>query len=220
MHRFVATLALLLIVTVPAFGQAGKSWINGISYGGESISCDLPNSEQMKNVGSKLDGTGMCVFTSIEHSARYQGLEQMRGWRDWCAKNYKGGGYPQKVDQLLALWFKAKSIQPIPYLQYQGNDPSEIMSLIDKTNRMASSTYGYSPRYGKQFIAHMVNPILYGTNYATVLDNNFPGDTKYEWMEKAELVRRMRLSPNGATGSAWVFVWLTPGSPPPPKGRS
>jgi hypothetical protein len=169
----------------------------------------------MKNIGSKLDGAGMCVFTSIEMAARYQNLEAMRGWRDWCASKYPGGGYPQKVDQLLQAWFTAKSLPAIPYLQYEGKDPEQIMTLIDQTNRMACITYGTSPRYGGGSIAHMVDAILFRGNFGVVLDNNFIGDDKYEWMPRSELLRRMKYG----QGSAWVFVWLTPGSPPPPKAK-
>lgn len=205
----------------PKPGPAPKSgsWVNGITHDGVDISCDLPDDQQMKNIGSKLGRhAGMCVFSAIEMAARYQGLEQMRGWRDWCAAKYEGGGYPDKVDACLAAWFKAKKISPIPYMQYEGKKPEDVMSVIDRTNRMACITYGYSPRYGGR-IAHMVNGILYQEKYGVVLDNNFPGERQYEWMTTGELVRRMRLQMNGSSGSAWVFVWLTPGPPPPPKAR-
>ncbi len=65
----------------------------------------------------------------------------------------------------------------------------------------------------------MVNGVHFGPKYATVLDNNFIGDNAYEWMTREEFVRRMRLESGGRQGSAWVFVWLTPGAPPPPKAR-
>lgn len=200
--------------------QPGKSsWVNGPAHDGESITCDLPNSQQMKNIGSKLDNAGMCVFSAVEMAARYQGLEAMRGWRDWCAQNYRGGGYPEKVDKLLAAWWKHKGIPPIKYMQYQGRNPEDLLTVIDKTRRMGSITYGYSPRYGG-YVAHMTNEILYGHKYAVVLDNNFVGDTNYEWMKREELVRRMRLTPNGGQDLAWIFVWITPGSPPAPRTSS
>ena len=158
----------------------------------------------------------MCVFSSLEMAALSQGLEQMRGFRDWCAANYPGGGYPSKVDKLLAAWFKHKGIEPIPYYQFQGADPGPVLEMIDKTGRMACITYGYGERYGRT-IAHMVNSPCY-RKYGCVLDNNFPckpGDeNQYEWMDRDELVRRMKIG----TGQAWIFVWLTP--PPPPAPRS
>lgn len=204
------------IASVEAQPDKKSSWIAGAVYDGVSITCDLDDEQQMKNIGSRLDGAGMCVFTSIEHAARYQNLEQMRGWRDWCAQNYRGGGYPTKVDQLLKAWWAAKKIDPIPYLQYEGTAPEDLLNLCNKTNRMVCITYGYSPRYGRAGIAHMVNGVLYD-KYGVVLDNNFPGQKNYEWMLPNEFVKRMRAEPSGRPGPAWIFIWTTPGAPPPPK---
>jgi hypothetical protein len=227
----VIAVAILFLVAAGAQSQPKKprqpnksSWVNGVEYDGVPITCDLAESQQMKNIGSRLDGAGMCVFSAIEMAARYQNLEQMRGWRNWCAAKYRGGGWPQKVDQCLAAWFKLKGIEPIPYLQYLGKEPEPLLALINRTNRMGSVTYGFSPRYidarnPSGLIGHMVNNVLYENKYGTVLDNNFIGDRNLEWMPKEELVRRMRLQPNGQVGAAWVFVWLPPGAPPPPKGK-
>lgn len=222
MRKFVARFAWSICVVLLAFStlpaqQEKSSWVNGVTHDGESITCDLPNEEHIRNIGSKIDGSGMCVYSSIEMAARYQGLEEMRGWRDWCAAKYPGGGYPQKVEKLLEAWGKAKGIAVPPYMQYEGNDPGPLLELIDRTNRMASFTYGYSPRYGS-YVPHMTNGIHY-QRYGVVLDNNFIGDKQYEWMLAPELVRRTRLQPGMRVGSAWVFVWLTPGAPPPPKAR-
>jgi hypothetical protein len=215
MIRF-SSLVLFLLLCVPLGAQQGKSWVNGLTHEGVNISVDLPEKEHIRNIGSKLDGAGMCVFSSIEMSARYQGLEQMRGYRDWWASVSRGGGWPEQVDKSLNAWWKHKGITPIPYLQYEGKDPAPLLHLIDKTNRMASITYGYSPRYGSR-IAHMTNAVLFHEKFGVVLDNNFPGEKAYEWMTKEELISRMRMQTNGQQGGAWVFVWLTPGSPPPPK---
>lgn len=213
----VASAVLVWLPSERADAQAKKSsWIAGPVYDGVAITCDLDEREHIKNIGSKLDGAGMCVFSSIEVAARYQNLEEMRGWRDWCAQNYRGGGYPKKVDDLLNAWWKKKGLAPIPYLQYEGTTPETLLSLANKTNRMACITYGYSPRYGKGGIAHMVNGVLFG-KYGVVLDNNFPGENNYEWMLPAEFVKRMRADPSGRPGPAWVFIWTTTGAPPPPK---
>lgn len=196
----------------------GKSIVAGPSYKGEEVTCDLAPQEQFKNIGSKKDGAGMCVFTSIEMAARYQGIDEMRGWRDWAAANYAGGGYPTKVDALLATWFKLKGIAPIPYIQYEGKAPEAVLELADKTGRMICMTYGYSPRYGNGRIYHMTCSPRYRGQLAVCLDNNFvakkSGDgydeNDLEWMSKEELVRRIRY----ADGSAWIFVWLS--QPPAP----
>jgi hypothetical protein len=217
MKKIAAIILILFVGTASAqIRPDRKSWVNGITYEGESITCDLPNDEQMPNIGSFRDGAGMCVFTSIEMAARYHGLDQMRGYRDWVAKNYAGGGWPEKVDKTMSAWFTAKGIDPVPYAQFEGPDPQPMLGLIEKTGRMSSITYGYSPRYGRGSIAHMVNGIHFGPKFGVVLDNNFVGDNKYEWMGTAELIRRARL--NGSRqGSAWIFAWLAPSPPPPPK---
>lgn len=208
-----------------ALGQrpdGGGSTVAGPVCDGQELTVDLAPAEQIKNIGSKIDGMGMCVFSAIEMGALAQGLEAMRGWRDWCAARYPGGGFPGKVDKLLAAWWQHKGITPIPYYQYQGNDPGPVLALIDKTGRMPCLTYGYSPRYG-QLIAHMVCAPGYRGQRACVLDNNFVAKRRadgtwdeaiYEWMAPAELCRRSRLRINGQLGAAWIFCWLPPAAPP------
>ncbi|MCE9531352.1 MAG: hypothetical protein K8T89_09570 [Planctomycetes bacterium] len=191
----------------------------GRSYQSEELACDLPGTEHMRNIGSKLDGYGMCVFTSVEHAARWHGLEQFRGFRDWCAERYPGGGDPDKLDQLLAAYCKAKGIVCPPYIQYEGPDVRPILELCDKTGRMACITYGQSPRYiGPRSptgtIAHMTNCPKFSGQLAVCLDNNFPGEASYEWMPLAEMERRIK-HPRAKNG--WVFVWLAPSPPPVPR---
>lgn len=216
--RHAAAVFVMLLQAALCGAQSSKAFVNRTEHNGLKISCVLPNDQQMRNVGSKIDGSGMCVFTSIEHAARFQGLEEMRGFRDWAAANYRGGGWPEKVDQLLGAWWKAKGLQPIPYVQYEGKAPEDLMKVIDRTGRCACITYGYSERYGTR-IAHMVNCVLYADGAGVVLDNNFVGNDKLEWMDRAELIRRMRLDMRGQQGPAWVFCWLTPGNPPPAKKK-
>ncbi len=207
-----AAMLLLLSLTTLGFGQ--NSFINGLTHEGFDITADLPGSQQIRNIGSKRDGAGMCVFSSIEMAALHAGLEQMRGWRNWCAAKYDGGGWPEKVDQTLAAWFKEKALSPIPYVQYQGKEPGKVLDLIDKTGRMACITYGYSPRYGGP-IQHMTCCVMFRGKYGVVLDNNFPGEDRYEWCLRTELLRRT-IYPNT---SAWVFAWLPPGPPPSPRNK-
>lgn len=197
------------------FGES--SFVGGRTHAGEVLDCDLPESEQMKNIGSKVDGAGMCVMSSIEMAARWQCMDsRWRGLRDWCARE-EGGGYPEKVTKQLAAYAKAKGL-PDPtsqYLQYEGPDPYPIVEAALKSGRMACITYGTSPRYNQGSIAHMVCCAKAGSGqYAVVLDNNFPGESAYEWMFSTELKRRI----NYPRRVGWVFVWLTP--PPPPSPRN
>lgn len=204
----------LLCVGAAAFGQS--STVNGPSKDGEEVACDYPAAEWMPNIGSRLDGAGMCVFTSVEMSARWQGLEQMRGFRDWCATNYRGGGYPSKLANLIGAWCKHKGI-PVPaYVQYEGRSPEAFLDACSKTGRMSCITYGYSPRY-RGTIYHMTNCPHYGQRYGVCMDNNAIGgngrNALHEWMTKEELVKRIKHPGN----SAWVFAWLAPAPPLPPR---
>lgn len=168
--------------------------------GAEEIQIDLPGGQQMKNTGGK-DGAGLCVFTSIEHSGRWQNVDSILGLQQKMTKE-QGGGYPSKVEKMLA-----KYCDGAQYLQYEGSDPA-LIKLALTTGRMPSVTYGYSPRYSGK-IAHMVNAVHLTERWAAILDNNFPGDTKYEWMTPAEFKKRWV-----SGGGGWCVVVLAP--PPPP----
>jgi len=168
--------------------------------GAEEIQIDLPGSQQMKNTGGK-DGAGLCVFTSIEHAGRWQNVESILGLQQKMTRE-QGGGYPSKVEKMLA-----KYCDGAQYLQYEGSDPA-LIKLALTTGRMPSVTYGYSPRYSGK-IAHMVNAVHLTEKWAAILDNNFPGDTKYEWMTPAEFKKRWV-----SGGGGWAVVVIAP--PPPP----
>lgn len=214
MRRVILSLLSLLLV-MPTLAGPQDSHVAGNSYDGEEVTCDLPTEQHIKNIGSRRDGAGMCVMSSVEMAARWSGLEDYRGLRDWCA-NEPGGAYPQKVDDQLRRYAQAKGLPAPLYFQYTGDDPEPLLELIDRTGRMACFAYGYSPRYGGGAINHMVCGVKYSGRYGTVLDNNFPGT--YEWMPRPELIRRMKLAAGRGgfpvKSPAWVFVWLD--APPPP----
>jgi hypothetical protein len=193
------------------WGQS-RAWVAGAESKGEVVSADLPASEHMKNIGSRLDGAGMCVFTSFEHACLYAGIEEFRGFRDWCANRYPGGGYPQKLDQLVDAYCKAKAVKKPGYVQYEGRNFASYLEAADRTRRMTCTTYGIGERYGNRKIYHMVNGVEYNAaKYGAFLDNNFPGN--YEWMDAGEARRRIAY----ATGEGWVVVLLAPPLPPPIK---
>lgn len=197
--------------TAPIEAVSDKSTVDGPSHEGEILSCYLPESDQIHNIGSFVDGAGMCVMSSIEMAARLNGMDEFRGLRDWCARIEGGGASPTKVDRQLRAYCRMKSIGVPDFVQYEGANPEAILDACDKSGRMACITYGYSPRYGRT-IQHMVCAPRFGVQ-AAVLDNNFPGENSYEWMSREELLQRMK----HPKGSAWVFVWLTAGPPPAPK---
>lgn len=227
MRRFAAVVLtciglIPLAIAEPVLIGFGPSSIGGKSYQGEEITVDLPLERMITNIGSKVDGAGMCVTTSIEQAGDYQRVPAIKGFRDWCAK-FPGGGYPEKVEQQIKQYFTEKQTPEPGYLQYTGPDPEALLDLIDKTGRTACVAYGYSPRYGGP-INHMVYLAKASGKYAAVVDNNVFGGVKsdessrYEWMTREELISRMKTQSDRfrrpVKCDAWVFTWLS--SPPSP----
>ncbi|GIW81511.1 MAG: hypothetical protein KatS3mg105_3318 [Gemmatales bacterium] len=166
----------------------------------------------------------MCVFTSLEHAFIWSGINEFRGFRDWCAKHYPGGGYPEKVDKLVAAYCRHHKLpiveedgvrcivrpsgEKFSYLQYEG--PSLKLAEEALGNGLLVCTTLYrSPRYGPGIIYHMVNLAHLGSRNAAILDNNFQ---PYEWDSRARLEPRLKLA-----GRVWLIVVNRHGPPPPPK---
>lgn len=179
--------------------------------GAREIHCDLPGDLHLKNVGGS-DGAGLCVFTSLAHSARWQNIPVLEDFRDWMRK-YPGGGYPEKVDRMIAKCCQERS-QPVPeYIQIEGQD-LEVLKLACRTGRMPGVTYSRSPtgRYGGGTIAHMVSLPHADDEWFCVLDNNYPGDSNYEWMTPEEFKKTY-----AGGGSGWSVIFLNPSPPPYPR---
>lgn len=179
--------------------------------GRTEVACDLPVDERLKNIGSKVDGAGMCVASSWEMAMRYQGLDRWRGFRDWCAR-FPGGGYPAKLDQQIERFCREKRL-PVPeYIQYQGGDPALLRAAL-AGGRMACVTYG--GRDGVRYrgpIAHMVCLIHLDEHWACLLDNNGIGDNELLWMTPAAFLERWH-----GNGAGWAVVFLAPPPPAPPR---
>ena len=66
LRRFAPAFLALLLFTTNSDAQRGpSSIIAGRTYDGEEITCDLLGKDHIKNIGSHVDGAGMCVFSSI-----------------------------------------------------------------------------------------------------------------------------------------------------------
>lgn len=195
--------ALVFLALWPPATYADRAVVDGPTHDGVEVACELPNGEHMKNVGGR-DGAGLCVFTSIEHSGRFQNVPALRGFQQHMRQE-PGGGYPEKVDAMMK-----KYAPGVPYVQYSGNDPA-VLDLAIRTGRMPGVTYGYGERYGGR-IAHMVNLVALTDKAAAILDNNFPGT--YEWMSRDEFLRRWKMG-----GGGWAVVLLAPPPPPVPVNR-
>lgn len=170
--------------------------------GSEEVVCDLPESLREHNTGGR-DGSGLCVFTSIEYAAKYQGVKAAM---DLQAKMKKepGGGYPQKVEAELKKFGINES-----YINDTSGDPAVLKAILD-SGRLACVTYnGHDPHYGNQTIAHMVCLPAYSDRWAAIYDNNYTSDSQLVWMSPEEFQKRWK-----AKGGGWVFAWLA--APPPP----
>jgi hypothetical protein len=171
------------------------------------VACDLPSDLLFHNVGGR-DGTGLCVFASITYAAFYQNEPRLVGLFN-AMKKERGGGGPEKVDQMIAKHGAGAS-----YLQYEGSDPGILKAAL-ASGRMPCVTYnGHDPHYGNHSIAHMVNLVCYdeGANLAAIRDNNFTGPNDLVWMSIKEFLQRWK-----GGGGGWAVVLLAPPPPPPPK---
>ncbi len=207
----------LLLGLLPAFACAGggivgdKAEVAGPVYKGVEVQCDLPDSQQLKNIGG-TDGAGLCVWTSLGHAARWSNTVCLANFQEYMS-HFKGGGWPQRVKEEIPKLARKNGAAAVPeFINYEGNDPA-ILDLCLKTGRMASVTYGYGERY-RQRIAHMVNLVHFDAQYACVLDNNFPSAKNLEWMSRQEFIRRWTMQ-----GGGWAVVLLDPPPPPVPIAR-
>jgi hypothetical protein len=182
--------------------------------GKSELQVDLPGALHLKNKGGS-DGAGLCVFTSIDHCARWQNVASLINFRDWMTR-YPGGGWPQKVDKMIAKKSQELGVQPPEYLQVEGGrEQLDILRAALASGRMIGVTYSYSPtgRYGGRKIAHMVNLVHLDQTHACILDNNYvePKEAAYEWLTIDEFVRTFT---GGRAG--WAFILLDSGPPPLP----
>jgi hypothetical protein len=187
--------------------EAVGKFVAGGSVGpdGQEVVTDLPQPLRMKNVGGR-DGAGLCVFTSISHSARWQA--ERRLWElQTDMRKEPGGGYPAKVDAMIARYGKGA-----PYIQYEGRDPA-VLELALKTGRMPAVTYdGRDGVFYRSRIAHMVNLVYLDAHSAAILDNNNPD--KILWMSRQEFLDRWT---GGRSG--WCVVLLASRPPAAPHNH-
>lgn len=196
----------------PPSARVYEQIIGTITVGGPTapdgrtqVICDLPVDQRTRNVGGR-DGLGLCVFSSIGHSARWQNERRLVNFQKQMRAE-PGGGWPEKVDRMIEKYGKGTR-----YVQYEGGDPS-ILELALKTGRMPGVTYdGRDPHYGGR-IAHMVNLVYIDKDKAAVLDNNFvePAEQSIVWMSRDEFLSRWR-----GGGGGWAVVLLANPPPPPP----
>jgi len=184
---------------------------------GAQLMIDLPGDRHVKNCGGS-DGLGLCVFTSIGMAADWANVPQLVDFQGFM-KRRPGGGYPSKVDAMIKAICAEKG-QPVPeYLNVEAAD----IDLIDAAlaaGHVVCCTYSRSPtrRYKGATIAHMVCIVHgdpKGNNGAgcyAILDNNYIGESNYEYLSRAELA---------SVRPRWCVILISqPGPPPPPAPLS
>jgi hypothetical protein len=110
---------------------------------------------------------------------------------------------------MLARLCQERGVEVPAYLNVEAA-PVELIDRALAAGHMVCCTYSRSPsgRYGGAPIAHMLNVVHGANGHYGILDNNFPGVDKVEWLSAAEF-RSVR--------PAWVVIFPTrPGPPPPP----
>ncbi len=175
-----------------------------VSPAGKRATIDLPAGQHIKNVGGR-DGAGLCVFTSFELSARWQNEPGFVGFQKWMTAK-PGGGWPEKLDDMIAQYCREKGFAVPLYVQHTGGD-DEVLDLAIKTGRLPAVTYAGRDDFYRGRIAHMVNIAHLDETDAAIIDNNRPGS--WVWMTRSEFNTRWRDMQGG-----WAVVLLSP--PPPP----
>jgi len=148
-------------------GEAVETFAAGgpVSPDGRAeVVCDLPGELQKRNVGGR-DGAGLCVFTSVMHSARYQNEPRLWDFQRQMQAE-PGGGYPEKLERMIDRYGKGTA-----YVQHTAGD-DRFLELALKTGRFPSVTYAGADRvFYAGRIAHMVNLAYLDGERATILDN-------------------------------------------------
>ncbi len=209
MNRIFAVALLLLVPLADITAQ--KPVVGGkVSPTGLEIDIDLPGSLHRANVSSR--GEGCCTHTSVHHVAVWQNIPALQEFPKWVqSKGLPGGTYPKMMADRINLICKDRG-QPVPaYLNLEGKtDLYPLLKEALKSGRMVCVTYCVSPtgRYSGQRISHMVNLVHFDDKYACILDNNYIGEDKYEWISVADFTRTFV-----GNGGGWAIVFLAPAPP-------
>lgn len=202
-------LALLLGAIVLAGSVGGNMGPDGKT----ELQVDLPGKLHRANVSSR--GQGCCTHTSVHHMAMWQNVPALQEFAKWVqSKQLPGGTYPKMMDDRIKLICKDRGV-PVPeYISLEGG--KEVFGVLRtalSSGRMVGVTYSFSPtgRYGGGRISHMVNLVHMDDKYAVILDNNYIGADKYEWLSIDEFARTFT---GGRAG--WAIILLDPGPPPLP----
>lgn len=195
---------LLAVLAPPAY--AAPQLGGPVSPDGKvRVTVDVPQGMRHHNTAG-TDGSGLCVWWSITHAARWQDEGPLADLGSWMQKK-AGGGWPQRVDQILT----AKPFAGVDYAQYEGTAPTILKAAL-ASKRLPCVTYnGRDPHYSGR-ISHMVNCVHFDEQWVCILDNNYIGPNELVWMTPAEFSERWI-----SQGTGWAVVLLR--ETPDARGR-
>jgi hypothetical protein len=183
---FAALAALLWHAPASAFDAVPRP----VAPDGTHAVIDLPTGRHVRNAAGS-DGSGLCVFTSLQVAADWHNVPQLAGLQAWM-RSRPGGGYPEKVDAELTAYCAAQGRPTPAYVQRVGGDEA-FLDLAVKTGRLVSVTYAGVDGFYRTPVLHMVNLAHLDSERAAVIDNNRPG--VWVWM-----------TPGGALWCPWACL--------------
>lgn len=179
----------------------------GPSLNGEEVRCHLPTHRHKENKVGR-DNLGLCVFTATEMSADWSHEVSLLGFRDWMTKK-PGGGYPEKLDEMIRARCSELGVKVPEYVQHTGGSMDFLKRALDAGRYLAITYAGQDGVFYNVPVDHMVNLVHLSAKWAVIQDNNFPG--KWLWMSPIDLERRWK-----ARGGGWAVAFKKQGPPPIP----
>lgn len=211
-------IAATIFAALPAEGQCqAHVTTEPIAKDGTPLNLDLPKSLHMRNTGGSDgprgpgSGSGLCVWTSINHTAYWQSIPELYELQKRMMQK-PGGGWPARVDSEMTAIFSQLGTPRPDIVQIEMND-LDLLAQAVKRGRMPGVTYARSPtgRYQGKKIAHMVTLVGArvgngpdGKGWWVVLDNNYPGS--FEWMSESQF-----LACASGGGRLWAVLFLGSG---------
>lgn len=160
--RGAAALLLALLCSVGAYAQEPREpMVDLITMGYVT-----------KNLASRVNGSGCCVFASQKASFVSQYARDFEDYLDWVASNLPGGGYPSRVTEYVEAFCRTKRI-PVPdYTQVVGEETLTAIREALEDGRAPAVTYSGDPAFYGGPVPHMVNCVYMDDRTVGIVDNN------------------------------------------------
>lgn len=201
MIRPILSLVLLVVFASSALAQARKTETHSDvpRLGSVRAVAPIPPKWHVQNKGSKADGAGLCVTSSMATAGAWQGIRDLRLGRGSDLFRYvddrPGGSYPEKFSRDVAKVYPGEGLG-----QYVGKDTS-VLARLSAKGYAVGCTMSRGDNYPGP-IHHMVTNVLFDPkrDVACYIDSNWPG--VYVFTSAKEFGRRLF---DG--GEIWLAWW-------------